>query len=256
MPKKRPAPAVRASARKRAVPKDFHSLERDERSEMQAFMESEFDDLSARDLSGSEGNSGSEYAPSDHENVIEIEDIVGDGGSVHEEEEENLATAGTSRDTRPRVANVMSWFDGTDFIPRNFDFDRMNSGIQSDFPVVDDDAQEIEYFEAFFDDELMRFMCDQTNIYYAYCKEEREAADPTPSTSRGKMRGWKNVIVNELYVFLALLMLMAHVKKHVLREYWIASDNITHTPVFSKYMPRDRFEDILRYLHFADNRIG
>ena len=49
----------------------------------------------------------------------------------------------------------------------------------------------------------------------------------------------------------ALLMLMSHVKKHVMEEYWLMND-VTSIDTFNKYMPRDRFLNMLSFLHFPD----
>ena len=66
-------------------------------------------------------------------------------------------------------------------------------------------------------------------------------------------RRWTKVTIPELYVFFALTMLMAHVKKHTIQDYWIVPTDITATPVFSKYMSRDRYKAILSCLHLVNN---
>lgn len=45
-------------------------------------------------------------------------------------------------------------------------------------------------------------------------------------------------------------MLMAHVKKHDLREYW-SNDDIIKTPVFGRFMSRDRYRAIYKFMHFS-----
>lgn len=50
-------------------------------------------------------------------------------------------------------------------------------------------------------------------------------------------------------------MIMPMVKKHSIRDYW-AKDSITYLPVFGKYLSRDRYQLLLRYLHFNDNIDG
>lgn len=47
-------------------------------------------------------------------------------------------------------------------------------------------------------------------------------------------------------------MLMPHNKKHDVSDYWLV-DDIISTPMWGRYMPRDRFLQILGYLHFSDN---
>ena len=164
------------------------------------------------------------------------------------------ARSGTRR-RRPRTGNarVMAWSDVDSFEPRVLNFDREGnkSGIQDEFPILDDDAEELEYFEAFFDDGVTELVCRETNRFYAQTSVD-DPDDPSPSTSRSRKKKWVDLEPRQFFVFMALLMLMSHMKKAVLKDYWLV-DNIVSTPVFGKYMARDRFLDILRYIHFADN---
>ena len=52
--------------------------------------------------------------------------------------------------------------------------------------------------------------------------------------------------------FLAATMLMGHIDKDSILEYW-STDELIETPMFRKMMPRDRYLIILKYLHFTDN---
>lgn len=140
------------------------------------------------------------------------------------------------------------WRETGTFTPNVPVFDRTTAGITEDFPVVDEEAPEVDYFQAFFSQDLLDHVCTETNRYQVY--DSVHNPDTTPGTS--KMRGWTPVTVPEMYVFLALTMLTCHVKKHVLKDYW-SHDDLIETPLFSKFMPRDRYTAILRYLHFADN---
>ena len=59
---------------------------------------------------------------------------------------------------RSRTGTVLSWSDVRSFTPKEMNFDSSNSGIQAEFPVIDDDADEMDYFQAFFDDEVMKMI--------------------------------------------------------------------------------------------------
>ena len=144
-----------------------------------------------------------------------------------------------------------AWSDKTqNYDPRQFDFDGQNAGITEDFPVTDEEQdKEMNYFLAFFDSEIMDFLAARTNMFYIW-HTQRAANRPTPR--RGHMANYHDTSVQELYVFFALMMLMPHIRKHVLKDYW-ATGNLTATPSFGKYMTRDRFTSLMRYLHFADN---
>lgn len=176
----------------------------------------------------------SDGMPSDTDDTVEVED-------VHSDEEIDPASLPWEG-----VMETFSWTAGDNFQPDFPLYGGYEVGVTSAFPVVNDNAREIDYFQAYFDGAFMDFLCEQTNMSQKYKHDH----DPTPSS--GKMRRWHDTSVGELYVFFALLMLMGHIRKHVLKEYWILND-ITATPVFAKYMPRDRFLSLLRFLHFADN---
>ena len=68
-----------------------------------------------------------------------------------------------------------------------------------------------------------------------------------------KMARWTDTTKEEMYSFFALLMLMPHVKKSRISEYW-SKDELIWTDIFPKYMRRDRFLQLLRSLHFEDNK--
>ena len=59
--------------------------------------------------------------------------------------------------------------------------------------------------------------------------------------------------VNEFKAWIALTLNMGIVKKPSLRLYW-STDEIFKTPFFSAVMSRDRYFQIMRYLHFVDNQ--
>ncbi|GBN17733.1 PiggyBac transposable element-derived protein 4 [Araneus ventricosus] len=65
---------------------------------------------------------------------------------------------------------------------------------------------------------------------------------------------WKPTDNNEILKFLDLVLLMGHIEKDSLQDYWTVND-LTETPVFRKVMPRDRSLIILKFLHFSDNSL-
>ena len=56
-----------------------------------------------------------------------------------------------------------------------------------------------------------------------------------------------------MYLFRAIFMLMAHMKKFKSKDYW-STDPLIATPVFGDIMSRDRFLLLLKFLQFNDNR--
>ena len=66
------------------------------------------------------------------------------------------------------------------------------------------------------------------------------------------LKNWTGLTVNELQVFIGLVILMGIVHKPNINSYW-SRNELYNTPIFLKVMPRDRFKVILRFLHFNDN---
>lgn len=100
----------------------------------------------------------------------------------------------------------------------------------------------IEYFLNYFDNNVVDIIVEETNRYY----------EQNPVGERQKMIEWTNVSRNEIYTFLAITMLMGNVRKSQISDYWCTNPLIS-TPIFSQYFSRNRYKDVLRFLHFCDN---
>ena len=74
-------------------------------------------------------------------------------------------------------------------------------------------------------------------------------AENKPNTSSSK---WEPVHVQEMKVFIGLILLMGIIHKPSLPQYW-SLDTLLLTPIFSQAMKRNRFYLILKFLHFNDN---
>lgn len=82
---------------------------------------------------------------------------------------------------------------------------------------------------------------EQTNLY---AEQKQEP---------GERSVWYPLTVSEFKAWIALTLDMGILKKPSLRLYW-STDSILKTSFFPSVMARDRYFQILRYLHFADNR--
>ena len=58
--------------------------------------------------------------------------------------------------------------------------------------------------------------------------------------------------MEELCAYLGFMILMGIVRLPTLRDYW-KKDEVFHYSTLAKRIPRDRFLDLHRYLHFVDN---
>src|SRR5688500_7029844 len=61
--------------------------------------------------------------------------------------------------------------------------------------------------------------------------------------------------MEDIYLFIAVTMLMAHVTKHRIQDYWSVDEYIS-TPIFLQIMTRDRYLQLWTYLHFHNNQLS
>ncbi|XP_066457722.1 piggyBac transposable element-derived protein 4-like [Eleutherodactylus coqui] len=136
------------------------------------------------------------------------------------------------------VASLV-WTPTTSFTPKIVDFTAI-PGINLDVT----NFSFMDYFSLFISEELLTDMVRKTNLH------ARQYIAQHPSSTHTK--NWKPTTLYEFKKFLGLTLNMGIVKKPTIRSYWASSP--THaTPVFSAVMPRHRYEEILRFLHFNDN---
>ena len=91
-------------------------------------------------------------------------------------------------------------------------------------------------FKIFFEDELVELILRETNTYAA---QKIQARSFIPLRSR--MRDWKPVTKDKVYVVLALFMLMGIIQKPTPRSYF-SKNYILATPIFGSIISMDRFE--------------
>lgn len=174
-------------------------------------------------------------------------------GSEHEStcisdrsEDEGMENASGSNRERDINKNLnMSWsVSGTSFIPEIHKFDNSESGVKPG--MFHENSKESDYFMSLLTPEIVQAIVQETN---QYANQKIRAGQFTPSSYLGK---WKNTEVDEMYVFLALMMLNSSNKKRDMKLQW-STDPLLHTPIFGKIMSRDRFFTILSMLHFSNN---
>lgn len=152
-------------------------------------------------------------------------------------------SVGTDRPTvRGKTSN--SW-SKSNFSPTLFRFDE-DVGITETYNVSEE-SSELDYFLEFFSYDFVDKIVIETNRYHDYLM----TTENYPPHS--KMHKWKPTDRKEMYIFLCVVMTMAHVKKHRMKDYW-TKNMPTATPAFADMMPQDRFFALLRHLHFIDNR--
>ncbi|CAF4632136.1 unnamed protein product, partial [Rotaria sp. Silwood2] len=100
----------------------------------------------------------------------------------------------------------------------------------------------LDYFHLFFDETIIHHIVDETNRCYSQ----------NPVGERQHMADWKDVSLGEMYTFFAITMLTGLIDKNRIQDYW-STDPLLSTPIFGQYFTRNRYQDILRYMHFANN---
>lgn len=175
------------------------------------------------------------------------EEELGDSESEEIEFENNIPSDHEDESDEPMdiPANgptvVFDW-DKKDFVPSVYQFDNTNSGCTID--NLGEEPSILTIFELFFPDEFVQKIVDQIHLYYDFLDKNL--------TDKSRLKNWKPTNVSEIYMFLAISLLMAQIKKNRITEYW-SKDALIETPIFGQLMSRDRWLLLLRMLHFSDS---
>ena len=146
----------------------------------------------------------------------------------------------SSSDEEENVEDTIDWSNID--TPRVHEFFENATGTRVN--VTDCDQVE-NVVNCFLGDDLLEFIIMETNKYRAenYRKFKKGK----------KCRKWRDVTTSELKKFFGLVIIMGLVMKARINLYW-STNPIIETPIFSKTMSRNRFQKILKYLHFSDNK--
>lgn len=131
------------------------------------------------------------------------------------------------------------------FTPRSTEF-TAEAGVNSEVLNLEDESP-LEFFEAFFDQSILGQIANETNKYQTF------SSTSVSGSSTSHQAPWSATNIPEIYVFLAVVMLMAHVKKNRIKDYW-STDQLIYTPIFTQIFTRHRFLSILKFLHFHDDQ--
>ncbi|KAK3869011.1 hypothetical protein Pcinc_025650 [Petrolisthes cinctipes] len=98
----------------------------------------------------------------------------------------------------PVLGNVqrLEWSDRHDFQPDIHPYDNTASGVTPAFSV-ETDGTDLEYFEAYFDDQVMGKIAEETNRHHAYLVEQSDQGNVPPHS---RIRDWQDTSIRELYL--------------------------------------------------------
>ena len=114
---------------------------------------------------------------------------------------------------------------------------------------VADKSSPPEFFEKFFDDQVIELIAIETN---RFAKQTIEAAGVESLPKKARLREWHDTSAEETKLYVALLILQGVDSKSENRFYFGKRESVRNS-LFPKVMSGCRFEMISKFLHFVDN---
>lgn len=194
----------------------------------------------------SEGDETSQLQVKQINEVVKEEQISFMEISVHPVSPSNSATPFAITATPPkwpleqpsRAASTTCW--STDFSSmREIPFSRTNGLL---VPAPNNPR---DYFDLFISEDYLQRIVDCSNKYAENLKNSSNQV-------QSRITQWKSLTLEELKIFIGLLLHTATAKMNRLVDYW--KNHRLYKSVFPQYMSRNRFQIILRCLYFADEQ--
>lgn len=145
-----------------------------------------------------------------------------------------------------QVVNDDGWHNGFQYYERGLPHLFLPRGNTGPTKVLGADKNPSDFFSLLFPDETLQFVLQETDKFAK--KQINENPDENKSP-------WLTLTIPEMKAFLGLCFLMGINVKPDIKSYW-STDILIETPFFGKTMKRDRFMQILRYLHFSDSDLA
>jgi len=198
----------------------------------ECLLEDEIEQSLLEELTASDPSSCSEDDDSSETNDLNLVEIIGLECSDSESGDVQCATASSA----PTASSAtFTWEDMTNYVGQREQFVD-NYGPQNE---AQNETRCAKVFRMFFDDQLVELIVCETNTYAA---QKIQARSFIPLCYR--IQDWKPVTKDEMYVVLALFMLMGITKKPTLFSYF-SKNYILATPIFGSIISTDRFESAI-----------
>ena len=150
--------------------------------------------------------------------------------------------------------NVNNYTDVNEFLwnsnergPREFHFTG-SSGVKN---ISDDPSCPLSVLKTFLTDDLILNIVKFTNTYVALMKQSQGVKEKLNKTDRSMFKLWVDIDNDDVWMYFCILILMGIIKKPSFHMYW-STDCVLSTPIFSRLMRRDRFEQIRGMMRFSD----
>ncbi|VDI26102.1 Hypothetical predicted protein [Mytilus galloprovincialis] len=142
-----------------------------------------------------------------------------------------------------RPAEADGWHANFDYYERGLPHIFLPRGNTGPTTVLDPDKEPVDFFSLLFTNAILQYIIQETDRYAN--KQIRDLPDENKSP-------WITPTVEEMKAFLGLCFLMGINVKPDIKSYW-STDVMLETPYFSKVMKRDRYMQIMRYIHFSNS---
>jgi len=150
-------------------------------------------------------------------------------------------------DEATNCTQVHNWQDPTGNL---FEFPcNKTNAVTEDFLRKLRNNDPISFFFLFIDEEVLSLIVENTNLYAE--QEIIKAIVEETISPNSRLQSWIDTDADEIKVFFGVLLWMGLDKKPTISDYW--NRDILYTSPASKYMSRNRFELLLKMIHFSDN---
>ncbi|CAK1596303.1 unnamed protein product [Parnassius mnemosyne] len=157
--------------------------------------------------------------------------------------------SGTTSEWLKQKLDSIEWHMPTQEGPTPMKYTGPISGFKEIYSGILANASPIDYFDLFMTNEIIQHIVDQTNLYAT----QQLLSNDIPSGSR--QHAWVPVTLDEMKKFLALIGWMGLVKLPSIKDYWRVH-KLYNIPLARTVMPRNRFELLLKFIHFSDNTLA
>lgn len=159
----------------------------------------------------------------------------------------DISNSDSNEDPPPQPANVGSNWKPLDVIFNVYPYNPNDEpvGINPDLIETMAECEPIDFFNLYFDIEVVGLLVEETNRY------AQQTLQSIPHSPHGRLGKWTDCDANEMRRFFGIVIYMGLNVLPTIAHYW-RNDEL-YRSVVSKVMSRNRFELILRVLHCANN---
>lgn len=189
------------------------------------------------DLSDAPNNTSDKDLLSDNSDIMELGDVIRCRRELNKKY--NVSSESEDLGTEVDEAVIEEWTE-KDTFPNLEPFTRISGTSTS----LQKNCNVKEAVDCIFGNEFFEIISEETNRYYLQNIRKYK--------SNSRQGNWRIVSCSEIKKVFGIFILMGQIRKDKIKEYWSVNPYLV-TPIFSKLMSRNRFEQIKKYLHFNDN---